>query len=202
MKKLRIALDVDGVLANFIAGALGVVEEVTGRRYAEADVTLWDYTKALNLSPTEGGAVKAAIGARRGFAESLEPYPEALQGVRRLREWGDVFCVTSPWESNPWWRAEREAWCLQHFGIGAVHHAHDKTGYEADIFVDDKPAHVSAWKAAWPHRTAVFLRSPCKAEEVPQGAHGMYSWDEICALAREVACSPARPSFPLGEKSR
>ena len=200
MKKLKVALDCDGVLSNFTAGALLIVEEVTGKRYTPADVTMFDFTKALGLSSDEGSAVKKAIGKRRGFAASLPPYPEARQGVRRLRELGEVFCVTSPWDSNDWWRAERDSWLALHFGIELVHHAIDKTGYEADVFVDDKSSHVRDWLSAWPGRTAVFWLTPHNtSESVPYGAHSTGSWDALYEIAREAARGPVQPSLPMLE---
>ncbi len=200
MRKLKFAIDCDGVLANFTIGALGVVEEVTGRRFAPADVTIFDFTKALGLTGDEAIAVKKAIGAKRGFAMALPPYPEARQGVRRLRELGEVLCVTSPWESNPWWRAERDAWLALHFGIEVVHHATVKTGYEADVFVDDKSSHVRDWLGAWPGRTAVFWRTPHNTSEAaPWGAHSIGSWDALYEISRQAALGPVQPSLPMLE---
>ena len=200
MKKLKFALDCDGVLANFTAGVLVLVEEVTGKRYEPSDVTVFDFAKALGLSPDDRERVMKVIGSRRGFAASLPPYPEARQGVRRLRELGDVFCVTHPWESNPWWRGERDSWLALHFGIEVVHHAIDKTGYEADVFVDDKSSHVRDWLGAWPGRTAVFWRTPHNtSESVPWGAHSVGSWDALYEIARQAALGPIQPPLPMLE---
>ena len=197
MRPLQIALDCDGLLSQFTAGALRVVEEVTGRRYQLADVAEYDFTKALNITTAEAREVRARIGSRRGFCAALLPYPEARQGVRRLRSLGDVFCVTSPWDSNPWWRAERESWLALHFGIDRVHHALDKSIYAADVFVDDKSSHVREWAAAWlrfwPRSgAAVFWRTPHNlSEPVPAGAHSTSSWETLYEIAREVATSEA-----------
>jgi len=202
VKKLQICLDCDGVLSNFTAGALRVVEEVTGRRYEEADVGEFDFVKALGLSADEARAVKQIISSRRGFAASLAPYPGARQGVRRLRELGDVFCVTHPWDSNLWWRAERESWLALHFGIDVVHHAEDKTEYEADVFVDDRSKNVRSWGSAWPGRCAVLWRTMHNSgEAVPWGVHSISSWDELYQVAREASRGPVQPSLPLEEGS-
>jgi 5' nucleotidase, deoxy (Pyrimidine), cytosolic type C protein (NT5C) len=202
VRRLKLALDCDGLLSNFTAGALKIVEEVTGRRYAEADVGEFDFTKALGLSVDEAVAVKKAIGARQGFAASLAPYPQARQGVRRLRELGDVLCVTSPWDSNPWWRAERESWLALHFGIDVVHHAEDKTGCEADVFVDDRSKHVHAWLTAWPGRTAVLWRTLHNTgESVPWGAHTTSSWDALYQIAKETALGPIQRPLPAMEET-
>lgn len=202
MRKLKFALDCDGVLGDFTTAALRVVEEVTGKRFELTDVTEWNFTKAIGLSAPEAIEVKKAIGARRGFAAAIGPYPSARQGVRRLRELGEVFCVTSPWDSNVWWRAERDSWLALHFGIDVVHHAGDKTGYEADVFVDDKSSHVRDWLTAWPGRAAVFWRTPHNMSEfVPWGAHSTGSWDALYEIAREAALGPVQPSLPMLEVS-
>lgn len=203
----KIALDADGVLRNFTAGALVIVKEVTGKTFSPVDVTAFNFTKALGLTEIEGRKVMAAITARRGFVTALPPYPEARQGVRRLRELGDVFCVTTPWESplgvNPWWRNESEAWLALHFGIDHVHHAHDKTKYEADVFVDDRSSHVRDWLGRWPGRTSVFWRTPHNTSEaVPAGAHSTSSWDALYEIVREAALGPVQPSLPTLEEAR
>lgn len=191
MRKIQTILDVDGVLADFTSGALRIIEEVTGRRYASADVTEFDFVKALGLSAREGREVKAIIGSRQGFAMSLAPYPRAQEGVRRLRELGTVFCVTTPWDSNPWWREEREAWLVIHFGIDRVHHAIDKREYDADVFVDDRSSHVREWRewtTARLNRVSVFWRTPHNtSESVPVGAHSIASWEALYQLALEAA---------------
>lgn len=204
MKRIKIALDADGLLRNFTAGALVVVEEVTGKKFTPADVTIFNFTKALGLSEDESRAVMKSISARRGFVTALPPYPQARQGVRRLRELGDVFCVTTPWDGpsgkNPWWCDESERWLALHFGIDVVHHAADKTDYEADVFVDDKSSHVRDWLSRWHGRTAVFWRTPHNtSEHVPAGAHSTGSWDALYEIAREAALGPVQPSLPMLE---
>lgn len=198
MKRLLIAIDCDGVLSDFTASALKIVEEVTGRRYVPADVGEFDFTKALQLSADDAREVKRLISSRQGFAASLSPYPQARQGIRRLRDLGEVFCVTSPWDSNLWWRSERESWLALHFGIDRVEHAEDKSTYEADVFVDDRSKHVRAWLGTWPMGTAVFWRTLHNGSEaVPAGAHSISSWDALYQIARETALGPAQPTLPM-----
>lgn len=207
MRKLRIAIDADGVIRNFTAGALAVVKEVTGKTFALADVTAFNFARVLGLTDDETRAVMATISTRRGFVTSLPPYPQARQGVRRLRDLGEVYCVTTPWESpwgtNPWWRAESEAWLALHVGIDRVEHAADKAGYEADLFVDDRAKNVRAWLARWPGRIAALWRTPHNSSEVvPWGAHSIGSWDALYEIAQEVALGPCQPSLALEEVAR
>jgi hypothetical protein len=147
-----------------------------------------------------------AITTRRGFVTALPPYPQARQGVRRLRELGDVFCVTAPWDgpsgTNPWWCDESESWLALHFGIDRVYHAADKTEYEADFFVDDKSSNVRDWLSRWHGRTAVFWRTLHNtSESVPYGAHSTGSWDALYEIARETALGPVQRSLPTLEEA-
>jgi hypothetical protein len=206
VKKLKIALDADGVLRNFTAGALAVVKEVTGRTYSLADVTSFNFARALGLSEAETREVMTIISTRRGFVASLPPYPEARQGVRRLRELGDVFCVTTPWDGpsgkNPWWCDESEAWLALHVGIDVVHHAEDKSTYEADLFADDRVKNVRAWLGRWPGRTAVLWRTlQNSSKAVPWGAHATSSWDALYEIAKETALGPRQPPLPTLEEA-
>jgi hypothetical protein len=206
VKKLKFAIDADGVLRNFAAGALRVVKQVTGKTFSLADVTAFNFCEALGLAEEETRAVMTTISAQRGFVTALPPYAEARQGVRRLRGLGDVFCVTTPWKSpwgtNPWWCDESEAWLALHFGIDSVHHAADKTGYEADLFVDDRSKNIHDWLSRWPDRVAVFWRTAHNTSEaVPAGAHSTGSWDALYQIARDVAIGPVQRHLIVTEES-
>lgn len=201
MRVISIALGCDGVLADFCTGALRLVEEVTGKKFDAVVTTKRDFTAALGLNAHETNEVRKALASRQGFAASLPRYPQARQGVRRLRALGKVSCITTPYESNIWWRAERESWLALHFGIDHVHHAdnNDKTPYEADVFVDDNADHARKWLATWPGRTAVLWRAPHTNEPVPRGARVTESWEALYQLAREVALGPVQHTPPSME---
>jgi hypothetical protein len=174
---------------------LVLVEEVTGGRYTLVDVVEFDVCRSLGLTSAEVRAVEKALVRREGFAASLSPYQGARQGVRRLRELGDVFCVTTPLDSNLWWRSERRGWLALHFGIDVVLFAEDKSAHCADVFVDDNAGHVGAWAAAWPGRAAVHWRTSHNSREaVPAGAHSIATWSGLYSLAREVALGPGSAS--------
>jgi hypothetical protein len=177
---------------------------VTGKTFTPADVTMFNFTKALDLSDADGREVMKRITERRGFVTSLPPYEKARQGLGRMRELGDVICVTSPWEgpfgSNPWWRAESEAWLALHFGIDHVEHAHDKSSFPGDFFVDDRSKNVRAWLSSHPHGCGVFWQTPHNTTEaVPAGAHATGSWDALYQIAHEFARGPKQPSLPTLE---
>jgi len=199
MRMISIALGCNGVLADFYTGVVRLIQEVTGKQFDASAITGRDFTTALDLTTHETEKVREALNARRGFVAALPRYPQARQGVRRLRTLGKVFCVTTPCDSNIWWRDERDSWLALHFGIDHVHHTDndDKTPYEADVFVDDDADHVRQWLAAWPGRTAVFWRNPHNRQEiVPRGAHISESWEDLYQIAKEVTRSPVHQAQP------
>jgi len=192
---MKIAIDCDGILANFTAGALRVVEKITSKRYRETDVDRFDFCKALALSYDETNRVKATITGAAGFCASLDVYRGASTGMRQLRELGDVHVVTSPWPGSATWQREREDWLYDHFGITAdhVHHELDKSDFAADVFVDDHGPHVRAWLARWPGRIGVFWRTPHNTiETVPWPAWSIGSWDRLISIVEEEAVERAR----------
>lgn len=73
MKRIEIGLDADGFLRDFVAGALTVIKELTGKAFARADITAFNFSKALGLSDDETRAVMTAISTRRGFVTALPP---------------------------------------------------------------------------------------------------------------------------------
>lgn len=178
---MRGIIDCDGVMSNFAARMLDVVFRVTGRRYTPEQVTEFNFSKALGLSPADAAVVKHAI-SQPGFCAGLQPYPGAVAGVRRLRELVDVHVVTTRWHSNPTWAHEREAWLHEHFdiGFGRVHHAASKHVYAGDVFVDDKADHVADWAREWPGKLAVLWRTPHnRTEPLPPGARETSEWSTL-----------------------
>jgi 5'(3')-deoxyribonucleotidase len=163
-----ILLDVDGPLADFAGAYLREFADITGRVHSVQDVT--EYHMHDNAF---FGAACAAMGLQRGeltrrivdrvispgWCAALEPHPGAQAAVSRLQELGDVYVVTSPWDSSPTWQHERLHWCEKHFEIsrGNVIHAGKKHLIRGDVFVDDKASHVEEWHREWPDGLGVLF---------------------------------------------
>lgn len=188
MIRPRILLDCDGVLSDFIGGALATLNELYDTSFRREQVTEFDFTKALGMSAPAAAAAKRAIGSAAGFARHLDVYPGAIDGVRQLREIADVYIVTSPWNSNPTWCHDREWWLAMHFGIphALVIHTSAKHLVSGDILVDDKTSTCAAWRAAWPGGVAVQWQTPHNRRDDWEGA-STSDWADIVDLARSIA---------------
>ena len=144
----RVLLDCDGVLADFIGSVLDAVADEIGIRYTHEDIKEFNFTKALNLDADVARRVKRTISEGPGWWFALAPFPEAIEGVAKLREVANVYIVTSPWNSHPNWLHEREAWLKKHFGIPHSHVVACSAKYivSGDLLVDDKTDALVKWE--------------------------------------------------------
>lgn len=186
-RKPRVLVDCDGVLADFIGGALATINERCGTSYTREQVTEFNFTRSLGMTPQQAAATKRIIGNAERFALNLDVYPGAVDGVRRLREIASVHIVTSPWNSNPTWTHDREAWLLRHFGIqhGEVTHTSAKDGVFGHVLIDDKTSTCEEWRAAWPNGVAVLWSTPHNRRDLWDGP-STSDWDHLIEIVRTV----------------
>ena len=176
----RVLLDVDGVLADFISGALAIINRIYATAFTPAHVTEWDFMRALGLDLAGAACVKRAIGAESRLALKLAVYPGAIDGVRRLPEIADVYIVTSPWNSNPTWTHDRETWLQRHFSIPSSHVIHTSAKHliAGDVLVDDKTSTCAEWQTAHPNGLAVRWDNLHNASD-PWTGQRVASWDAL-----------------------
>ena len=126
-----VAVDCDGVLADFARSALALQCPVD--------------TAAPTLAAKFGGEEKmwAAIRAHHTqFHEAIKPIRGALRALRRLRLGRHVICATSPppAEFSPHnWCHERAQWLIRvmEFEQDDIVFARDKSLVRADVLIDD-----------------------------------------------------------------
>lgn len=189
MIRPRVLLDCDGVLADFIDVALDIVGVVTGRTYQPEQVTQWDFCAALGLTSDEAAIVKRSIGAYPNLAAGLNLYPGVVDGVRALQEIAEVYIVTSPWNSNPTWCHDREAWLWKYFKIPSARVVHTSAKHlvVGDVLVDDKTSTLIDWQAAHPSKLAVQWSTPHNRSDGWDGAS-----TSLWADLRELVCEEIR----------
>lgn len=141
--KHRVAIDVDGVVANFTDLFLNAIRTATNRDIPKDwKPPKWDIEEALGLTKAERVATSKLISAA-GVASYIAPYPGAVEGIKKLTKIADVFFVTSPLKSSPTWCYDRVVWLTKYFGeelADRVDFTWHKYAFAADILVDDKPS--------------------------------------------------------------
>jgi 5'(3')-deoxyribonucleotidase len=185
---MTILLDVDGVLADFVAAYLGLLKDTLGIDATPDQVTAWDIGEALGLTREQSSQVKRAIGTSPQLARSLPIYPGAIEGVERLKQLGEIYIVTSPWNSNPTWTHDREEWLYRNFGIpyNRVIHTSAKYLVRGDVFIDDKASAVAKWRDAHPSGLPVLWSNLHNRTELWDG-QCTGDWSFLCELVEGLA---------------
>jgi 5'(3')-deoxyribonucleotidase len=136
-----IAVDVDGVLADFVGGLAAY-----GAELSPEDVTTWDLRKCLSHDQYRAADV---VMHMPGFALLLKPYDGAAEFLATLRAipGARVVALTAPLTRSLTWMGERMQWLT---GMGFDPHdvvfcAGDLKGrFAADVLIEDRPDTVKA----------------------------------------------------------
>lgn len=180
---MRIVLDCDGVLGLFVKP----LWDELGKDFSEVDD--WDIWKYM--SPVEKKLAQHITADHRWW-RGLPVKDGALEGVFRLKEAGhDIHVVTSPFLSCLGWSDARRWWLKKHFAFDHkhVHISAAKFMYDADVFVDDKPEHVTAWLSER-HRGKMHVESREPVSLLMDSHHNKdfewpcrFTWDELTTPA-------------------
>lgn len=161
---MRILMDCDGVIFDFVGAIIEQTESICGEKVRREDLTQWDFFPQLPLSKKEFLALYGRINSP-GFCQSLKMLPGAQEGIEELRAIPgvEIVYVTSPYTSCPTWSYERSN-ALVSSGLAknhnAVVHTSAKHLVEGDIFIDDNPDNVYAWLREHEMGSGVIWRAP------------------------------------------
>lgn len=113
---LRVLLDCDGVIADFITPAIAAAERVAGVKLTYEDVV--DH-HMQNLLPERHRAAFMAELRAPGFCASIKPYAHAAEnvGFLSIALGAEVMIVTQPMSECPTWVDERFAWVEKHLRV-------------------------------------------------------------------------------------
>lgn len=139
---MSILIDVDGVLADFVAHVRKVCS-------IESEVT--EMELSLSVTPEELARVKEEA-AKPGFCQSMPAYKGAKEFLAELMAIDDVRAVTSPWFS-PTWAHERKLWLID-LGLPASNviscSADSKPLVQGRVLIEDHPTTLVRWLAMNP----------------------------------------------------
>lgn len=133
-------------------------------------MTQWDMYDSFEVPEEVQREIDAVIHTP-GYCASLRPFPDALDGVNRLRSVADVYVVTSPWTSSPTWEYERRDWIYKHLGISKSHLISTSAKHvcAGDFLIDDKHANLDAWFSCNPHGCPIRWLGPANKNQQYEG---------------------------------
>lgn len=156
----RPAIDVDGVLADFMRPAQTYAQVISGRKVAEKDIIHYNMTKVW----PEVGPQMMAHWRQQGFCAGLPTLPYTRRAIRKLYQVfgkSNVRFVTTPMPDAPFWIPERTAWLQYHYGVNPekiLYTFNKNEDTESDLLIDDHPDNVIKW--ANEGKPAILITQP------------------------------------------
>jgi 5'-nucleotidase len=188
-KKLRILVDLDGIVADFFGPLWVEYERLTGEKISTSQILCWDMSKYVSHPE-----VLKSIYFRHGYFTTLPTLPGAVNALGELADDGhELVIVSSP--CTPHSAAEKLEWCKKHLPFldqKNVWIGHNKHHVRGDILIDDGPHNISAYRREHPEAfltgiahpynegASYDLRADC--HEKPADA-----WDQMLAAIRAMA---------------
>lgn len=157
---MTIAVDVDGVVADFVGSAIAYLSSIGFSPGRVGDGHIFDW-----LSAAETGAF-IAYSSLPGYAwhSILSTDDSMLEYVRKLSTRHDVFFATVPWPWGKTWCFDRTQWLSSRFPSIPVSFVHDKSVVAADALIDDSVRNLDRFNGR-----RVLMRSPYNADTAWDG---------------------------------
>ncbi len=165
---MRILIDADGVMVEFVSMFLTHLHYVTGRKHTVDEITDFHFETCI-CTPEEGNQVWARIAEQEGAVLELRPYEGVERALQLLRLDHELVCVTSPqWGTR--WAEERYHWLVKHgFNKQHIVFASNKALVQGDVLIEDSPSNLESWLAAHPHGNGVLIAQPWNQKKQSEG---------------------------------
>ena len=184
--RLRLGIDLDGVVADFNTGWISRYNEDFGTDIPFDAVTFWDGLHSLTHFDDMGGFWRWASDHGGGsLFRHLDTYDDAVPALERLARRHHIVILTT----KPRWAIhDTFAWIAEHrIPTREVHILEDKWTVECDVYLDDAPHQVEAIHANRPDAVMVRFARPWN-EPVP-GTESIADWAEFEHLVERLASS-------------
>ena len=186
LKRPRVLLDVDGVLADFLTEFLEFGNTLTGKKYKKEDIKKWNIFSYFDEENCQK-CIKHLSDP--GFANKLKPYSGSIEALEEIKKLAEVFIVTVPVYSSLTWVYERTNWLSRHFNISSDHivYTASKELVSGDVFVDDRPEHVSLWKKYNPSGVAILWSQEYNKQHEIICDYRTNSWNELIQIIKSAS---------------
>lgn len=164
-----IALDVDGVLADFTGPVYRYAQIMTGR------LVPWEKLHHYDLS-NHWPEIKTAMREHwraRGFCATIPVIAAsqtAVQTLYKLVSQDNIRYVTTPMPGSDFWIPERTKWLEHYFGARPsqiIYTDNKNVDTTSRLLIDDRPENVVSW--AQQGKSAILIRQPFNFEfELPR----------------------------------
>ena len=183
---MRLGIDLDGVVANFIRGWMMRYNLEFGTHLTEDQVDHWDAAGDLTHFDDMAGFWNWAGAAGGGptVFRNLETYPGAMRTLCELAADHDIVVLSM---KPDWAAADTFAWIAdQHLPTREIHLLRDKWKVPCDLYLDDSPHALPDLVQHRPH--AIVCRFVRPWNQPVTGAYDIHTWEEFCAFVKREQC--------------
>jgi 5'-nucleotidase len=152
-RKLRILVDLDGILTDCVPYWLKILNDRHGTKVTVDDIDLWSLHKCGDLKTLTADQVYAPL-SEVGFFRNMKPLDGAIENLKKLFDDGhEIIILSSP--SSPVSAKEKLEWCAEHLpwlpaASVALVNIQLKKLIGADVVIDDNPDVLTDYPKAWP----------------------------------------------------
>jgi len=185
--RLRLGIDLDGVVANFNVGWMERYNREFGTQLHHSQVVGWDGLHELtHFGTMDDFWAWAQVGSASIFRD-LPVYEGAIETMAQLAREHRIVIVSSKFD---WAIPDTLAWMSEHrVPSREIHFVWDKTKVPCDVYLEDAPANLTALVAARPQ--SLVCRMVRSWNRPVEGARDVAGWVAFRDAVEEWAATHA-----------
>lgn len=186
-ERLRLGIDLDGVVADFNAGWMDRYNREFGTTLHHSQVVAWNGLHGLTHFPTMDEFWTWAQQGSASIFRELPVFDGAVETMATLSREHRIVIISSKFD---WAIPDTLAWLSDHrVAAREIHFVWDKTTVPCDVYLEDAPHNVEALVAG--HPDALVCRMVRPWNRPVDGAADVHDWDEFGDRVHEWAATHA-----------
>jgi 5'(3')-deoxyribonucleotidase len=189
-ERLRLGIDLDGVVADFNVGWMDRYNREFGAQLHHSQVVAWDGLHGLTHFPTMEAFWEWAQQGSTSIFRELPAYEGAVETMADLSREHRIVIISSKFD---WAIPDTLAWLSEHrVTAREIHFVWDKTTVPCDVYLEDAPHNVEALVTG--HPDALVCRMVRPWNRPVEGAADVHDWAEFRTRVHDWAAThpPAR----------
>ena len=183
---MKIAVDIDGVLADQVGAVLRVIEKEYGLKYRKSDVNCAHWT----FSGMEIWSEIARLLADQEYTLNIPVIEGSQKGMEQLAD--HSACVVTARRANA--EAATKQWLNTHFPcLTKYYHARTGTKHDipSDILIDDLDMNIAEFVKSHPNRHGILFEQPWSKngtdiESYSDQVHYCPEWESVVRAIHHI----------------